>query len=81
MVYVDLTKDEKFMQMIEYYGPLTYTDFYIDMKGKGGTMNKENYIKYNSALPQTIVGFISFPLIHAAGSKIGLFPYFFCRKK
>ena len=40
VVYDDLTKDKAFLQQIQYGGELSRTDFYIDMRGEGGTVSQ-----------------------------------------
>lgn len=77
VVYEDLSKSPTFLDQIEYSESLTRTDFYIDMRGIGGTMSMESYQEPYRDIVQIITAFICFPLLHALGSKIGIFPYFF----
>ena len=80
IVYEDLTKDETFLNQIEFKELLTRTDFYIDMLGTGGKLNEDDYVEQ----PKLIAGFltvvITFPILHALGAKVGIFPYFFAPK-
>lgn len=80
IVYEDLTKDEYFINQIEYKEPLTRKDFYIDMLGVGGKMNKEDYTSTPKTMAEVITVIISFPIFHTLGAKIGIFPYFFAPK-
>lgn len=73
----DLTKEEYFMDQIEYSKPLDRTDFYIDMVGEAEIQSEESFIEAPIILIQLLVIAIVFPITHALGSKIGIFPYFF----
>lgn len=77
VVYEDLTKDEYFINQIEYKEPLSRTDFYIDMLGHGGIASQEDYEEAPKLMVQLATIVITFPIFHAIGSKIGIFPYFF----
>lgn len=77
LVYEDLTKEEYFISQIEYSEPLSRTDFYIDMMGRGGTVSKEDYEEMPKLLIQIASICIVFPILHTIGSKLGVFPYFF----
>ena len=81
IVYEDLTKDEYFIGQIEYKEKLSRTDFYVDMLGNGGKLSEEDYKKSSTLLIQLSTIIISFAVLHALGSKIGIFPYFFEPKK
>ncbi len=80
LVYEDLTKEEYFINQIEYKEPLSRTDFYIDMLGKGGIASKEDYEETPKLMIQLASICIAFPIFHAIGSKLGIFPYFFAPK-
>lgn len=77
IVYEDLTQDEYFINQIEYSENLTRRDFYIDMIGEGGRLSQEDYTELPILFAQIITVVIAFPILHALGSKFGLFPYFF----
>lgn len=77
VVYEDLAGSENFMNQIQSGYPLDRTDFYVDMMGMGGIASLEDYQEYKK-MPFQIAAFILvFPLFHALGSRLGLFPYFF----
>lgn len=73
----DLTLETYFMDQIEYKEPLTRTDFYIDMVGGAEIKSEETFIEAPIMLVQIITVLILFPIFHAIGSKVGIFPYFF----
>lgn len=77
VVYEDLTEDTYFLHQIEYKEKLTRTDFYIDMLGNGGKMSEEDYTELPKMIVQVLTVFLVFPITHMAGSKLGIFPYFF----
>lgn len=81
IVYEDLSKDEYFINQIEYKEKLSRTDFYIDMLGDGGKVSQEDYTEAPTMMIQILTVLISFPIFHAIGSKIGIFPYFFPPKE
>lgn len=81
VVYEDLSKNQTFLNQIEFSEPLTRTDFYIDMRGIGGTMSMESYQEPYRDGVQIITVLICFPLFHSLGAKLGIFPYFFKFKK
>lgn len=80
IVYEDLTEDKTFLNQIEFKEPLTRTDIYIDMLGVGGKLNKEDYVESPKIISGVLTVIITFPLLHALGAKLGLFPYFFAPK-
>lgn len=80
IVYEDLTEDKTFLNQIEFKEPLTRTDLYIDMLGIGGKLNKEDYVESPKIISGVLTVIITFPLLHALGAKLGLFPYFFAPK-
>lgn len=77
VVWADLTESKVFMQQIAYGVPLSRTDFYVDMRGVGGVMSQEDFFKPRTSAVQAIVTVVCFPLIHALGANLGLFPFFF----
>lgn len=81
IVYEDLSQHSTFLHQIEFKEPLSRTDFYVDMLGKGGIMSEETYSEMPIALIQVVTVLIMFPIFHALGSKVGIFPYFFAPKK
>lgn len=76
----DLTKEKTFIEQIEYKEPLDRKDFYIDMVGEAEIASKESFVDAPIMLIQLLVVFITFPIFHMLGSKIGIFPYFFVPK-
>ena len=83
VVYADLASDSKFLGYFEKYDPLTRTDFYLDMEGKGSAFydDPEDYDEKYTIYIKAATAVVSFGVIHLIGSKLGLFPSFFRRKK
>ncbi len=81
VVQEDLTSSETFISQIEYSEKLSRTDFYIDMLGNGGKMSQESYIETPITMIQCITVILFFPVFHAIGAKLGIFPYFWAPKK
>lgn len=81
IVYEDLTSDEYFIGQIEYSEKLSRTDFYVDMLGNGGKMSEEDYTEAPITMIQCITVIVFFPIFHAIGSRLGIFPYFWAPKK
>ena len=81
IVYEDLTENETFLSQMEYKEKLSRTDFYVDMLGEGGRLSEEDYTELPKMLIQLGTVFVCFPLLHMLGSKLGIFPAFFVRKK
>lgn len=81
IVYEDLTQNPTFIHQIEYTEPLTRKDFYVDMLGGAAKLSKEDYTQMPIMLAQIITVVIAFPILHAIGAKIGIFPYFIGPKK
>lgn len=81
IVYEDLTQNPTFIHQIEYTEPLTRKDFYVDMLGGAAKLSKEDYTQMPIMLAQIITVVIAFPILHAIGAKIGIFPYFIAPKK
>lgn len=77
VVYDDLESSENFLSQIEHGEPLSRHDFYIDMIGTGGTMAEEDYRELPKLLVQLGTIVVCFPIFHAIGSKLGIFPSFF----
>lgn len=81
VVYEDLTSNEYFIGQIEYAEPLSRTDFYVDMLGKGDKVRQETYMENYSGVVQLATIVVCFPLFHSLGAKLGLFPFFFPPRK
>jgi len=81
VVWEDLSANETFINQIEYAEPLSRRDFYIDMLGTGGRVSETDFHETWKTLAQVLSVIICFPIFHALGSSIGIFPYFFPPKK
>lgn len=81
VVKADLTDDTYFLEQIEHSEPLSSKEFYIDMVGNGAISSKEDFIETPKLGVQMLTIVILFPIFHAIGSKLGIFPYFFAPKK
>lgn len=81
VVYEDLTSNEYFIGQIEHSEPLSRTDLYVDMMGKGGKASQETYIENYTGVVQLAAIVICFPLFHSLGAKLGIFPFFFAPRK
>lgn len=81
IVYEDLTSSETFIDQIEYKEKLSRTDFYVDMLGNGGKVSQEDYTETTITMIQVIAVIIVFPIIHAIGARLGIFPYFWAPRK
>ncbi|MCI9676691.1 MAG: hypothetical protein HFH06_13205 [Lachnospiraceae bacterium] len=81
IVYEDLTQHPTFLDQIQFRDPLTRTDFYVDMMGDGAKLRQEDYSEVPVLLSQIITVVILFPLIHAFGARLGIFPYYFPPRK
>lgn len=83
VVKEDLTKDKEFMESInkDEEAQLTATDFYVNM-GSNIDLNTSE-TEYNSyrGFAQCAAGIVVFCLTHFIGSKIGIFPAFFTKRK
>ncbi len=81
VVRADLSNHPTFLSQIEYAYPLDRIDFYIDMVGDAAIQSEESYIETPVLMLQLATIAIVFATVHLAGSKIGLFPAFYTRKK
>lgn len=81
VMYEDLSADETFMKQISYAEPLSRTDFYVDMVGNGGKVSQEDYTQTPTTVVQLATAVVCFALLHTLGSKVGIFPPFFSRRK
>ncbi len=70
-----------FLDQIQRRGPLTRTDFYVDMYGSGGLVYEDEYNSRWIGVVQAITIVVCLPIFHSIGAKLGLFPYFFTPKK
>mgnify|MGYP001068220082 FL=1 len=77
VVFEDLTENETFLHQIAFKEPLSRRDFYVDMMGTGGKVSQEDYGKPIVLSVQLVVTILFFPIFHALGATIGIFPYFF----
>lgn len=81
VVYEDLTQSETFLGQIQFREPLSRTDLYIDMVGNTAVLDEEQAIETPKLVVQLLTVVLFFPLFHAGGSKLGLFPAYFAKKK
>lgn len=82
IVWEDLTQSEGFLDQIEYQDPLTRKDFFVDMVGDTAVMDEEQALETPKVVVQVLTVVICYPILHALGSMIGIFPsYFSFRKK
>lgn len=81
VVYEDLEADPTFLGQIEFSQPLSRHDFYIDMVGDTAVASQEQVLDTSKAMTQVITVVVCFPLLHALGSKLGLWGYYFAPKK
>ena len=81
IVYEDLTESETFLEQIEFKEPLSRRDFYIDMVGDTAILNEEQAVETPKLMVQLLTIVVFFPLFHYVGSKLGLFPAYFAKKK
>jgi len=81
VVYEDLTSSETFLEQIEHSEPLTRRDFYVDMVGDTAVLAEDQALETPKMVVQILTVIVFFPLFHALGSKLGLFPAYFAKKK
>ena len=81
VVYEDLTESKTFLEQIEFREPLSRRDFYIDMVGDTAVLDEEQATQTPKLVVQLLTVVVFLPLFHALGSKLGLFPAYFARKK
>ncbi|MCI8575515.1 MAG: hypothetical protein HFI09_03505 [Bacilli bacterium] len=77
IIKADLKEEKYFIDQIEYKEKLSRTDFYIDMVGGAEIMSSEAFIDTPIIIIELLTTLIAFPIIHAIGSRFGIFPYFF----
>lgn len=81
VIYEDLTSSETFIEQIEHSEPLTRRDFYVDMVGDTAVLAEDQALETPKMVVQILTVIVFFPLFHALGSKLGLFPAYFAKKK
>ena len=81
VVYEDLEADPTCLGQIEFKEPLSRHDLYIDMVGETAIASEEQVTDLSKTVTQVITVVVCFPLLHAAGSKLGLWGYYFAPKK
>jgi len=81
VVYEDLSGEETFLEQIEYGEELTRRDFYVDMVGDTAVTDEEQALEMPKMVTQVVTVLVVFPLLHMLGSKFGLFPAYFAKKK
>ena len=68
---------EKFVEQITSGYPLDRTDFYVDMAGEAVRYSQEERTENHVIVVQLVTVLVCFPLLHALGSRSGIFPAFF----
>jgi len=81
VVYEDLASSPTFLDQIEYRDKLSRRDFYIDMVGETAVLAEEQAVGGPKMVVQILTVVVLFPVFHMIGSKLGLFPSYFARKK
>lgn len=81
LIREDLNSNPTFLSQIEFKEPLSRTDFYIDMVGDAAIASEESFIEAPVLLLQLLTIIIVFAILHFIGSKLGIFPAFYTRKK
>lgn len=81
VVYEDLTSNQTFLDQIQYSEPLSRTDFYVDMVGDTAVLDEEQATETPVLMVQLITVAVFMPLFHMLGSKLGIFPAYFAKKK
>lgn len=81
IIKADLSTEANFLSQIEHSEPLDRKDFYIDMVGEAEIKSEEDFIELPVMLVQLATVFITFPIFHMIGSKIGIFPCIIPPKK
>ena len=80
VIKADLTDDKYFIEQIEFREELSRKDFYIDMVGEAEVSSKEDFVETPKLGAQILTILIMFPIFHAIGAKLGIFPYFIAPK-
>ena len=66
-----------FLEQITSGYPLDRTDFYVDMAGEAVRYSQEERTENHVIVVQLVTVLVCFPLLHALGSRSGIFPAFF----
>ena len=76
--HVELTRQGRaFLEQITSAYPLDRTDFYVDMAGEAVRYSQEERTENHVIVVQLVTVLVCFPLLHALGSRSGIFPAFF----
>lgn len=81
IIKADLEDHATFLHQIEFKEPLSRHDFYVDMVGDTAIASTEDFIEAPALFAQILTIIAVFAILHFIGSKIGLFPAFFTKKK
>lgn len=81
VVWEDLTRNQTFLDQIQFRGPLSRTDFYVDMAGNTAVLDESQALETPKVVVQVVTVLIVFASVHMLGSKLGVFPAYFARKK
>lgn len=81
IIHEDLESSPTFINQIEFKEPLDRHDFYVDMVGAGAIESEESFIEAPVLILQMLTVVAIFALTHFIGSKLGLFPAFYTRKR
>ena len=77
MIWADLEEDPAFLEQITSGYRLDRTDFYVDMAGEAVRYSQEERTENHVIVVQLVTVLVCFPLLHALGSRSGIFPAFF----
>ena len=77
VVWMDLSKEDGFMNQINSMCTLSRSDFYIDMVGTGGVQSLDNYSEKPILIAQFVTFILIFLGVHYLGAKFGILPQFF----
>ena len=77
VIWADLEEDPAFLEQITSGYPLDRTDFYVDMAGEAVRYSQEERTENHVIVVQLVTVLVCFPLLHALGSRSGIFPAFF----
>lgn len=76
VIWADLEEDPAFLEQITSGYPLDRTDFYVDMAGEAVRYSQEERTENHVIVVQLVTVLVCFPLLHALGSRSGIFPRF-----
>lgn len=80
IIKADLSDDSSFLGQIEFKEKLSSHDFYVDMVGEAEIKSEAEFIETPLLGFQILTIIITFPIFHAIGFKLGIFPTFFSFK-